>query len=178
MPVTRKPVSPVKTLTLCSILASVTAILQLSAVFVPAAGHFLSAFCTLPVALATVIRPAGGIFTTVVAATIVLIVQPLEVPVLLLTSAPLGWMLAAGLVYRRPRWLTVAAAGAVFFAGTALLTYITGQLIFGGAFGTAVFYRLLVFNTLFALLYTTAWEIFVRRVITRLTLYFPWFYDI
>lgn len=170
----RQSVSPVKTLTLCSVLASITAILQLTAVFVPVAGHFLSAFCTLPVALATMIRPAGGIYTTAVAALIVFTVQPLEVPVLLLTSAPLGWMLAAGLILRRPRWQTVTLAGALFFAGTAFLAYITGRLVFGEVFGTSMYYRVLVFNLVFTLLYTTAWETFVRQVVRRLALFFPY----
>lgn len=178
MAVSRQPISPVKTLTLCSVMASITAILQLSAVFVPAAGHFISAFCTLPVALAAVISPTGGIYAIVVAALIVFSIQPLETPVLLLTSAPLGWLLAAGLVHRWPKWLTLAAAFTVFFSGTALITYITGQLAAGGAFSSLAFYRLLIFNAFITILYTAAWEVFVRRVIARLTIYFPWFFDI
>lgn len=173
MAVHKQSVSPVKTLTLCSVLASVTAILQLTAVFVPAAGHFISAFCTLPIALATVIRPAGGIFTTVAAVLIISMVQPLEVPVLLFTSAPLGWLLAAGLVYSRPRWQRLVFAGAFFFAGTAFLAYITGQLVLGQAFSTSMFYRVLLFNLLFTILYTAAWDSFVRQVVRRLSLFFP-----
>jgi len=165
--------SPVRTITVCSALASITAILQLSAVFVPAAGHVLSAFCSLPVAVATAFRPVGGIYTTVVAALIVFMVQPLEAPVLLLTSAPLGWVLAVGIVTGRQRWLTVFCGAIIFFAGTALLTYIAGQVLFGGSLGGSAFYRLIAYNALFSLFYTAVWEVFVRRVINRLALFFP-----
>ncbi|MFZ5639662.1 MAG: hypothetical protein ACOY4Q_03115 [Bacillota bacterium] len=171
---TRRQISPVKTIAVCSILASITAVMQLSAVFVPAFGHVLSAFCALPVAIATVVRPAGGIFTTTVAALIVMTVQPLEVPVLLFTSAPLGLVLGSGLVTGRQRWLTVAAGAIVFFAGTALLTYTAGQVVSGGPFGASALYRMLAFNALFSLLYAGAWEVFVRKIVTRLSLFFPY----
>lgn len=166
--------SPVNTLTICSIMAAITALLQLSAVFVPAAGHVLSAFCTLPVAIATVVRPVGGIAATVVAALIIGLVQPLEIPVLLLTAAPLGWLLAIGLVTGRNRWFSIAASSTVFFTGSALLTYFAGQLVFGGAIGSSVFYRLLVLNALFSLFYTIVWEIFIRQTLARLALFFPY----
>ena len=170
----RQDIPLLKALVLCSILASLTALLQLSSVFVPAAGHFLSPFSTLPVAIATMVRPSGGITASLVAAALVFVVQPLEVPVLLLTSAPLGWVLAMGIHSYRSRWLTTAAGSIVFFTGTTVMSYIAGEMIFGGAVGTPAFYKILVSNAFIALFYAGAWEVLVRRVLKRLMLFFPY----
>ncbi len=158
----------VRKLVICSLLASLTALLQISAALFPGPGHVLSAFCTLPIALAAFIGPSTGVMSIFVSTWLTLIIQPAELPILTLTTAPLGLVIGSGLHYSAKPLTVILIGTASLTAGMSLLTFGLGLPAFGPFLANKDFVPLILFYTGFAFIYSAAWFSFTGRIVKLL----------
>lgn len=151
-----------------SLLASITTLLQLSAIFFPGPGHILSAFTTLTVAIAAYMGPRGGIFCYVISTMLTFMLQPSELPLLALCTAPLGLILGWSLHYRFYKLLTVLAGTVILTNGLLIITFILGVPAFGALLFNSGYWTNITIYACFSFVYSYAWYGFVKQIIGNL----------
>lgn len=161
--------SGIKDFTRFALLASLTALMQISPALIPGPGHVLSAMGTLPVSVAAVIRPRGGVIVAVVSALLIFMLQPAEAPFLVLCTGPLGLALGWGLHHSDRPLFPVLAGTLALTSGTLLLTFGLGIPAFGLLLSGRGMVTVTAFLASFSLLYSWAWFRFLRTLLKRLT---------
>lgn len=151
-----------------SLLATLAAMCQVSGSFFPGPGYVLSAFSTLPVAMAAYINPVGGIYCAVVASWLTFMLQPVEVIWLLLNTAPLGLVIGAGLHWSWRPQLIVLAGTFTLTSAMLFTTYILGIPSFGKIVDPARIWLVITVFAGFSAVYAFAWLRFIRKFVRRL----------
>jgi len=158
----------VRDFTRFSLLASLTALMQIAPGLIPGPGHVLSALGTLPVAVAAFISPRGGMLVAFVSAWLTFMVQPSEAPILILCTGPLGVILGTGL-HRSARPITSIVMGTLTLgSGVLVLTFGLGMPAFGPLLSDSNIIIFTGFVTGFSLLYNWAWFRFLRSLLKKL----------
>lgn len=162
-------VTSVNKIVTCSLLASLTAMLQISAGLFPGPGNVLAGFSTLPIALATYLGPSLGVMCTIIAAWLTLLVQPAQLPVLALGTAPLGIAIGWGL-HHSAKPLTITIAGTICMStGMTVLAFGLGFNAFWGMLSSKNLLAAYPFFCGFSFIYSAAWLSFTVRVANRLS---------
>ncbi|PKM80360.1 MAG: hypothetical protein CVU89_14215 [Firmicutes bacterium HGW-Firmicutes-14] len=151
-----------------SLLASFAALLQVAATLFPGPGHVLSAFSTLPLALASYIAPGGGAASLVIAAWLVLVIQPADLITFLLFTGPLGLVLGWGLHNRAGTPAVVLAGAATLTAAMVFMTHVLGAPFFREFLYNKTTVTVIFTYAAFALLYSWSWVRFLKKVFGRL----------
>ena len=150
------------------IMAALAACLQLAAGFFPGPGHLLSALGTLPIFLVANARPATGLASLIAASLVVFFIQPLEAPILLLMTGPLGWALGWARSKGHNNGRQVLVGGGVLTAGMLILTYLVGIPAFGPLLSATPPATVVATYLLFALTYSLLWVAGLNRFLPRL----------
>lgn len=166
----RSPTS-VRNLVRYSLLASLTALMQVSAGLFPGPGHVVSAFGTLPVAVAAFLSPRGGVACFIISAWLTLIVLPAELPTLALGTAPLGLIIGLGLHYSLAAPVVIITGAVHLTMAMLFMTLVLGIPVFGSYLDSSAIFTLTAVYGGFSLLYSTAWLGFIKKVVFRLTRY-------
>ena len=155
-------------LVLCSQMAAITVLLQISIGLLPGPGHILSAFGTLPVAIAAFIAPGPGIMCVLVSSWLTFILLPAELPIFVLCIAPLGLFIGLGLHYSLKPLFVVLVCTFILAAGMLSITFGFGMPAFGPFLVGERYSVLFVCYLGFSFIYSSAWYSFTCRVLTRL----------
>ncbi|GAW91082.1 hypothetical protein [Calderihabitans maritimus] len=157
----------VKMATMGGMLSALTFGLQISYVFFPGPGYFISAFSTLPVAIAASLNPANGVFTLLVAAALVLFVQPVSTLILLFNTGLLGLIIGCGIYYGFAKRILVLFGALGLFTGIVTLTFIAG-IEFSGMIAQQGLILANSFIFLFCLVYSSAWVFLIDMTCNRI----------
>ncbi len=138
-----------------ALLACLAALLQSAGGLLPGIGYLVSPFATLPVGLAALSSLKSGVFTYVIAAGLLVLLQPAELFIFPFTTGLLGLALGYALSRSLRRISTVLAGGTALFSGIMLLLTVIRFPLFGTdtAASVPLFLGLGVFSFLYAWLW-------------------------
>lgn len=119
-----------------TILITLTILLQISNHFWPGIGSLLSFFTTLTIGYLTYLSPVGGIFGLLFSGLIIGLIQPIEVPIFLLITGPLGVALGGSQHLQRGPLRTTISAGVTLVLGMYIMTFLLNIPVFGGMLET------------------------------------------
>ncbi|MGE4283883.1 MAG: hypothetical protein AB7G87_09205 [Clostridia bacterium] len=129
-------------------------------------GILLSPFATLPIALAAIISVYSGIAALFASAFILLLINPQEAVIFLLTTGPLG--LALGANYVKGIIQSVFISGVTLLIGINILTHIVGIAVFGDMTPNSAPILTASIFILFSLLYSGIWLLMLKFFINIL----------
>lgn len=151
------------------VMASLAAVCQLAAGFFPGPGHVLSVFGTLPIALVAYTSPVGGLLSLLAASSVVFLLQPLETPILLFVTGPIGLVLGWAANRSWPRVRGVLLATAALAGGMMLITYGLSMPAFGDGLTVASPWMMLAISLGFAFVYNWLWALCLPWLFRRLS---------
>lgn len=145
------------------IFTALAVLFQSSPVFLPGIGLILSPFATLPIALAALVSAYSGILAFLVSGFILLLINPQEAVIFLLTTGPLG--LTLGLSYTKGIIPSIGIPGGILFVGIIIMTHIAGISVFGSmVLKSSPIIDALVF-ILFSVIYSGIWLLILRFIL-------------
>lgn len=157
--------TPARLLTAGGSLTGLACLFQLAPVWLHGPGLILSPLATLPVALAAILSVPAGVVIYIAASFLILLVDPQEAAIFLLTTGLLGIALGAG-YGRRLLHAYIIAAGSLL-AGLFALTDLTLISVFGSATPRSAIAQILVFLP-FAMGYAAIWFAGIRYAVAAL----------
>ncbi|MGV3465507.1 MAG: hypothetical protein ACO1OT_09470 [Heyndrickxia sp.] len=143
-------------LVVCSILGAIAAILQSAGLF-GGIGYAFSIMATGPIVLATVISIRMGLLTYVLTAILLVIEQPSEILIFLLTTGLLGIALGIGFKLNKVGTIVSIIGGFSLAVGILLLLYLFQFPVLGPSFSGKVSGLVIVEVMLFSLIYSWLW---------------------
>ena len=154
----------VRLISIGGILTTITVLFQSAPVFSPAVGLLFSPLSTLPVAIAAFYHIPLGLTVLISSALILTLVSIQEAIILLLTTGLLGIVIGTFL-YRKGMLISILFSTIILFLGMVSLTYIVGISAFGDLTSSASIPLTLFIFTVFSLIYTSIWNIYIRKFI-------------
>lgn len=158
--------SSTQTICIGGILTTLAILFQSSPVFLPGIGLFLSPFATLPIAMAALTSIYSGIIALFASTFILLLINPQEAVIFLMTTGPLGLVLGAS--YTKGIVQSVSLAGGTLFLGINILTQVTGIAVFGSMTPSSSIVLATSIFMLFSVLYSIIWVLFLKFFISFL----------
>ena len=162
-----KKMNKVRLISIGGILTTITVLFQSAPVFLPAVGLLFSPLSTLPVAIAAFYHIPLGLTVLISSALILTLVSIQEAIILLLTTGLLGIVIGTFL-YRKGMLISIVFSTIILFLGMVSLTYIVGISAFGDLTSSASIPLTLFIFTVFSLIYTSIWNIYIRKFINYL----------
>lgn len=153
-----------KTVSLGGILTAFAVLFQAAPVFLPGMGLILSPLATLPIALATIRSSHLGIIAFLSSAFILLLINPQEAIIFIMTTGLLG--LSLGINHNKKIISSILVSATILLVGIILLKYIAGLAVFGGLTPNAPYIIEVSIFGLFTLFYSGIW-VFIIKFITR-----------
>ncbi|MBU9711472.1 hypothetical protein [Evansella tamaricis] len=146
------------------ILTAIAVIFQAAPVFLPVIGLGLSPFSTLPIAIAAFLKTSLGFAVYGSTALLLTFIYIQEAIILIFTTGLLGITIGTFL-FRKGIVISVLFSSIVLSLGMFLLTHFVGITLLGDFtnFGSILFTFFSFF--LFSLIYTSIWNLFVRKLI-------------
>jgi hypothetical protein len=145
------------------ILTTLAVLFQSAPVFLPAIGLALSPFSTLPIALAAYFNISLGISVLFSSVLILVFISLQEALILLFTTGLLGIVL--GLLYKKKILISTLYTALTLSAGMIILTYMIGISAFGDFTNAISMPLTLLIYLLFSLIYTSIWNICIKKFI-------------
>ncbi len=149
-----------QTVSIGGILTALAILFQSAPIFLPGMGLILSPLATLPVALATIRSSYLGIMVFLSSALVLILVNPQEAAIFIMTTGLLG--LSLGISLNKRIVPSIAVCTIVLFIGIYLLKNAAGLAVFGSLTSDAPFLIEAALFALFALVYSVIWVFLVR----------------
>lgn len=118
------------------VLITLTILLQVSNYLGPGIGSLLSFFTTLTIGYLTYLTPVGGILGLLFSGFVIGLIQPIEAPIFLLITGPLGIALGGSQHLKRGPLRTTLSAGITLVLGMYIMTFLLNIPVFGGMLET------------------------------------------
>lgn len=154
-----------------ALLAALAAIIQISPLYFPFVGISLSAFSTLPIAIAAYLKESTGAMTYLISSILIAFWSPPQAVIFLCISGLLGLILGI-LMKRKFSWYLVVGLSALsLLMGLFVVSKIIGLPVFPWLAGTnrIYFFPLVIF---FSCLYSFIWIPILGALFNRLGHYF------
>jgi len=161
-------ISKTKLTVFCGLLTSLTVLFKLSNIFSPGIGIIVSPFAPLPIAMAAIFSPIGGIWTLTSSISIIAMFSLPLALVFLLSGGMMALTLGTGIYYSRSRLFLILISTLILTSGIALLLYVFNIPFFGASSKGFNPYLKFLFLGLYSLCYGWGWVFFIDIVVTKI----------
>lgn len=148
-----------------ALLTAAAFMLQVSCVFFPVLGSFLSAACTMFIAVAAALLRRDAIIVYLSVGLLMIAINPRYAAEFLMTTGFVG--LTLGMFMEKSRIFALCLSGVGMFAGLCFLTYLLGSAALGGLFTDLPISASLPVFAIFSAAYSGLWYYLLRKLLMK-----------